>query len=78
MGEKYDRPLPHVNVGTIGHVDHGRTTLTSALAGAASKVFSATATPEEKFPPLDKWMSNPKYLTKNQAKRQRKKRRKKK
>jgi len=29
--EKYDRSLPHVNIGTIGHVDHGKTTLTQAI-----------------------------------------------
>ncbi|MGA1875241.1 MAG: GTP-binding protein, partial [bacterium] len=29
--EKYARTKPHVNVGTIGHVDHGKTTLTSAI-----------------------------------------------
>ena len=29
--EKYKRTKPHVNVGTIGHVDHGKTTLTAAL-----------------------------------------------
>src|SRR2546423_10231893 len=28
---KYERPKPHVNVGTIGHVDHGKTTLTAAI-----------------------------------------------
>ncbi|HEX9367630.1 MAG TPA: GTP-binding protein, partial [Vicinamibacterales bacterium] len=28
---KFERTKPHVNVGTIGHVDHGKTTLTSAL-----------------------------------------------
>ncbi|RFA25175.1 elongation factor Tu, partial [Alkalilimnicola ehrlichii] len=29
--EKFERTKPHVNVGTIGHVDHGKTTLTAAL-----------------------------------------------
>ena len=29
--EKFDRSKPHVNVGTIGHVDHGKTTVTAAL-----------------------------------------------
>ncbi|MDP3293903.1 MAG: GTP-binding protein, partial [Nevskia sp.] len=29
--EKFDRTKPHVNVGTIGHVDHGKTTTTAAL-----------------------------------------------
>ena len=37
--EKYERTLPHVNVGTIGHVDHGKTTLTAALTKVASEVF---------------------------------------
>ena len=34
--EKFDRSKPHVNIGTIGHVDHGKTTLTAAI----SKLFS--------------------------------------
>jgi GTPase len=29
--EKFDRSKPHINVGTIGHVDHGKTTLTAAI-----------------------------------------------
>ncbi|SEA83424.1 Elongation factor Tu GTP binding domain-containing protein, partial [Desulfuromusa kysingii] len=29
--EKYERTKPHVNIGTIGHVDHGKTTLTAAI-----------------------------------------------
>jgi elongation factor Tu len=34
--EKFDRTKPHVNVGTIGHIDHGKTTLTSALTKVAA------------------------------------------
>ena len=30
--EKFERTKPHVNIGTIGHVDHGKTTLTAATA----------------------------------------------
>ena len=32
MAQAYVRNKPHVNVGTIGHVDHGKTTLTAAIA----------------------------------------------
>ncbi len=35
--EKYDRSKPHVNIGTIGHVDHGKTTLTAAITMALAK-----------------------------------------
>jgi len=35
--EKFDRSKPHVNIGTIGHVDHGKTTLTAAITMALSK-----------------------------------------
>jgi elongation factor Tu len=35
--EKYDRSKPHVNIGTIGHVDHGKTTLTSAITMVLAK-----------------------------------------
>ena len=35
--EKYDRSKPHVNIGTIGHVDHGKTTLTAAITNVLSK-----------------------------------------
>ena len=42
--EKYDRSKPHVNVGTIGHVDHGKTTLTAAITTVlAKKGFVSTA-----------------------------------
>src|SRR5438876_8546417 len=34
--EKFERTKPHVNVGTIGHVDHGKTTLTAALTKVSS------------------------------------------
>src|SRR6059036_2997454 len=37
--EKFQRTRPHVNVGTIGHVDHGKTTLTSAITMALNKKF---------------------------------------
>jgi translation elongation factor EF-Tu-like GTPase len=32
--EKFERTKPHVNIGTIGHVDHGKTTLTAAITAA--------------------------------------------
>ena len=37
MSEKFERNKPHVNVGTIGHVDHGKTTLTAAICHVLSK-----------------------------------------
>ena len=37
--EKFERNKPHVNVGTIGHVDHGKTTLTAAMTRVCSEVF---------------------------------------
>ena len=54
--EKYERSKPHVNIGTIGHVDHGKTTLTAAISkvlsdkGWAKKVDfdQIDAAPEEK------------------------------
>jgi elongation factor Tu len=36
--EKFERSKPHVNVGTIGHVDHGKTTLTAAISAVLTKV----------------------------------------
>ena len=41
--EKYERTKPHVNVGTIGHVDHGKTTLTAAICTVLSKHFGGEA-----------------------------------
>ena len=37
MAEKFERTKPHVNIGTIGHVDHGKTTLTSAITKVLAK-----------------------------------------
>ncbi len=42
--EKFDRSKPHVNVGTIGHVDHGKTTLTAAITTVAAKHFGGKNT----------------------------------
>lgn len=41
--EKFERTKPHVNVGTIGHVDHGKTTLTAAITTILSKRFGGEA-----------------------------------
>ncbi|MCG6346640.1 elongation factor Tu [Vibrio fluvialis] len=41
--EKFERTKPHVNVGTIGHVDHGKTTLTAAICTTLSKVYGGAA-----------------------------------
>src|SRR5579875_126589 len=46
--KKFERTKPHVNVGTIGHIDHGKTTLTAAI----TKVL-ATLSPENKYKPFD-------------------------
>ncbi|KND16066.1 elongation factor Tu, partial [Pannonibacter phragmitetus] len=54
--EKFERTKPHVNIGTIGHVDHGKTTLTAAITmtlaetgGAVAKAYDQIdAAPEEK------------------------------
>merc|ERR1711975_76613 len=41
--EKFERTKPHVNVGTIGHVDHGKTTLTAAITTVLSKTYGGSA-----------------------------------
>ena len=54
--EKFERSKPHVNIGTIGHVDHGKTTLTAAISatlaihnpGATKKLDEIDSAPEEK------------------------------
>jgi elongation factor Tu len=40
---KFERTKPHVNVGTIGHVDHGKTTLTAAITTVLSAKFGGEA-----------------------------------
>ncbi|PRB79461.1 MULTISPECIES: elongation factor Tu [Pseudomonadaceae] len=42
--EKFERSKPHLNVGTIGHVDHGKTTLTAALTRVCAEVFGSAGT----------------------------------
>ncbi|MFA6448848.1 MAG: GTP-binding protein, partial [bacterium] len=49
--EKYERTKPHVNVGTIGHVDHGKTTLTSAITRILGMAGMANYVP---FDQIDK------------------------
>ena len=49
--EKFERTKPHVNIGTIGHVDHGKTTLTAAITMVLSKSGQAQAT---KYDEIDK------------------------
>ena len=39
--EKFERDKPHVNVGTIGHIDHGKTTLTAAITRCSPRRATA-------------------------------------
>ena len=48
--EKYERKKPHVNIGTVGHVDHGKTTLTAAITATMAAVGQAQA---KKFDEID-------------------------
>ena len=50
--EKFERTKPHVNIGTIGHVDHGKTTLTAAITMVLSKVEWCSG--EQKYDEIDK------------------------
>ena len=49
--QTFERTKPHVNVGTIGHVDHGKTTLTAAITMAQAKQFGGDVVP---FDEIDK------------------------
>lgn len=51
MAEDFNRSKPHINVGTIGHVDHGKTTLTAAITDVSAKRGMAEA---KKFDEIDK------------------------
>ncbi|OGB86432.1 translation elongation factor Tu [candidate division TM6 bacterium RIFCSPHIGHO2_12_FULL_38_8] len=71
--DKYVRSKPHVNVGTIGHVDHGKTTLTAAITTVLAKTGGAVAkkfeeidnAPEEKARGITIATSHVEYETKN-------------
>src|ERR1700709_1417933 len=70
---KFEGTKPHVNVGTIGHVDHGKTTLTAAIATVLSKKFGGEAkaydqidaAPEEKARGITINTAHVEYETKN-------------
>jgi elongation factor Tu len=70
---KFERTKPHVNVGTIGHVDHGKTTLTAAITSVLAKKFGGEAraydqidnAPEEKARGITINTSHVEYETKN-------------
>ena len=49
--EKFERNKPHVNVGTIGHVDHGKTTLTAAITKVMAEVLGLKL--DEAFDQID-------------------------
>ncbi len=71
--EKFERTKPHVNIGTIGHVDHGKTTLTAAITITLAKSGGATAknyadidaAPEEKARGITINTSHVEYETAN-------------
>ena len=71
--EKFDRSKPHVNIGTIGHVDHGKTTLTAAITSVLSKqglaeekaFTSIDSAPEEKKRGITINTSHVEYQTAN-------------
>ena len=51
--EKFDRSKPHVNIGTIGHVDHGKTTLTAAITTVLSKRLPSEVNQIKSFDQID-------------------------
>ena len=66
--EKFERTKPHANIGTIGHVDHGKTTLTAAIAGkygAGESVDKIDKAPEEKARGITISTAHVEYETEN-------------
>ena len=47
--EKFDRSKPHVNIGTMGHIDHGKTTLTAAITKFLADAGAGEATASMKL-----------------------------
>jgi elongation factor Tu len=53
MAENFDRSKPHVNVGTMGHVDHGKTTLTAAITAVLAKKLPSAINKPVKYDEID-------------------------
>ncbi len=53
MAENFDRSKPHVNVGTMGHVDHGKTTLTAAITAVLAKKLPSSINKAIKYDEID-------------------------
>jgi elongation factor Tu len=53
MADTFDRSKPHVNVGTMGHVDHGKTTLTAAITAVLAKRLPSTTNKPIKYDEID-------------------------
>src|SRR5687767_7112031 len=54
MADTFDRSKPHINVGTMGHVDHGKTTLTAAITHVLSKKLPSDVNKAVKYDEIDK------------------------
>jgi elongation factor Tu len=54
MADKFDRSKPHVNVGTMGHVDHGKTTLTAAITAVLAKRIPSPTNKPVSYDQIDK------------------------
>ncbi|HTE58094.1 MAG TPA: elongation factor Tu [Verrucomicrobiae bacterium] len=54
MADTFDRSKPHVNVGTMGHVDHGKTTLTAAITAVLAKKLPSKVNQAVKYDEIDK------------------------